>query len=116
MCGIARDEFGSAIKVGGVADHVHGLLSIRTSVSVAHAMNRWKSVSSGWINRTLELPQRFEWQSGYGVFSVSPSMIAKTKRYIENQAEHHRRKSFKDEFVEFLERHGIEYDPDRVFE
>jgi putative transposase len=114
--GLARGEFGVALQVGGTSDHVHGLLSLRPDVSVSHAMNRWKSLSSGWIKRTFPDVSEFAWQEGYGAFTVSRSQSAKVDQYIRSQAEHHRRRSFQEEFIEFLEKHGIEYDPRTIWE
>ena len=116
MCGIGRGEFGAVLCVGGVADHVHGLISLRTDRSVAHAMNRWKSLSSGWVNQELRPPQRFAWQVGYAAFSVSQSAKDAVAAYIEQQEEHHRQVSFQDELLMFLKRHNITYDPAHVFD
>jgi len=111
MSGIADHEIGSAIKIGGVADHLHTLLSLNTDVSVAHAMNRLKSLSSGWLKRTFPALSDFAWQAGYGAFSVSRSNQDQVARYIANQKEHHRRMQFREEFAAFLQRHGIAFDP-----
>jgi len=116
MAGVARHEFGWAKRIGGTEDHLHGLLQIRPDVSVAHAMNRWKSLSSGWVHKSFPERQDFAWQAGYGAFSVSPSKAAEVIRYIDNQPAHHKRRTFKEEFLEFLDRHGVSYDPERVFE
>ena len=116
MCGLARNEFGAAIAVRGTADHVHGLLSLRTDVSVAHAMNRWKSLSSGWVNKTLSPRRRFAWQTGYAAFSVSESSRLRVVRYIERQVEHHRRQTFEEELIALLRRHRIDYDPQHVWD
>ena len=115
LCGVARQEFGKALKVGGTENHIHGLLSIRTNVAVAHAMNRWKSLSTGWIHRTFPGARDFSWQTGYGAFSVSQSNAAGVIAYIESQASHHRRKTFEEEFVEFLDRHQLECDPENIW-
>ena len=116
MGGIARHEFGRSLVVGGTADHVHGLLSIRPAVSVAEAMRQWKSLSSKWVHDTF--PQRgdFAWQEGYGAFSVSPSNADAVERYIRGQEAHHKRMTFQEEFVALLKRHGIEYDPATVWD
>ena len=113
--GVARQEFGRALKVGGTDDHVHSLLSISTSVSVAEAMRKWKSLSSGWVHKTFPEEAAFGWQSGYGVFSVSQSRAAEVIAYIDRQEEHHRTQTFEEEFIAFLERHGVEYDPRHVW-
>ena len=114
--GLARQEFGKAIKVGGTEDHIHGLISIRTDVALAQAMSRWKSLSTGWIHKTIAGAGDFAWQGGYGAFSVSQSNAAGVIAYIEKQAEHHQRQTFEQEFIEFLERHQTEYDPQRLWD
>ena len=126
MSGIARQEFGAAIRLGGAADHVHGLIRLNTSVSVAEAMNRWKSLSSGWVNETFApgiapgfapgAANRFHWQTGYGAFSVSQSGAEQVIRYIENQEAHHRVVSFQEEFITFLAKHEVQYDPKTIWE
>jgi len=115
MAGVARNEFGKAIKIGGVEDHIHGLLSVYTRISVGDMMAKWKSLSSGWVKSNFPEAADFAWQNGYSVFSVSQSNMAQVVRYIENQAEHHQRLSFKDELIALLERHGIDYDPDTIW-
>jgi len=115
MSGIARQEFGRALKIGGTEDHLHGLLSLRTDVSVAEALRKWKSLSSGWAHKTFPQERLFGWQAGYGAFSVSQSNAAAVIRYIENQKAHHRRMTFEEEFAELLRRHGIERDPNDVW-
>jgi len=108
MAGIARNEFGHAVRIGGVEDHLHGLIRIRTDVSVATAMNRWKSLSSGWVNNTIKPALRFAWQTGYAAFSVSRSNEDQVVQYIDGQEAHHKTVTFRDELMAFLERHGIE--------
>ena len=106
--GIARNEFGRSLIVGGTADHIHGLLSFNTAVPVAEAMRKWKSLSSRWVHETFPDAAAFAWQEGYGAFSVSPSNAETVIRYIKTQEVHHRRLTFKEEFVALLERHGVE--------
>lgn len=110
MGGIARDKM-KALAIGGVADHVHILLSLRSTMAVAKAIQLIKGGSSKWVHDTFPERQDFAWQEGYGAFSVGGSQIDRTKRYIRTQPEHHRRKSFQDEFLGFLKKHGIEFDP-----
>ncbi|MBI5869048.1 MAG: IS200/IS605 family transposase [candidate division Zixibacteria bacterium] len=108
--GIIRELYGSATIVNGTADHVHILASSPASVAIAEIMRVVKSNSSRWINELGIVRGRFEWQSGYGAFSVSHSNVETVKRYIADQAEHHRRMTFAEEFVLFLKKHGVEYD------
>jgi REP element-mobilizing transposase RayT len=110
MAGVARKEFGRAIVVGGTDDHVHGLLSVSTDISIGEAMSKWKSLSSGWVHKTFPAMTNFGWQTGYGVFSVSLSRVDKVTQYIEDQVEHHRRYTFQEELAALLKRHGIAYD------
>jgi REP element-mobilizing transposase RayT len=112
---LARGEFGSAVKVGGTDDHLHALVEMRTDTSLAHAMSRWKSLSAGWMHRTIGC-RDFACQAGYGAFSVSQSNANAVIGYIEKQAEHHAVKTFQQEFVEFLDRHHVDYDPAHVWD
>ena len=98
------------ISVGGTEDHVHALVSLNSTESVAHLVEEMKRNSSRWIKTLGKYYERFAWQCGYAVFSVSQSMLEKTNRYINNQAEHHKRKSYKEEYFEFLRLYHIDYD------
>ena len=104
-----------ALAIGGTADHVHALLSLPGMMSFAKAVQLIKGGSSKWIHDTLPRQSKFEWQEGYGAFSVSASQAPKTIAYINNQKEHHRKKTFEEEFLALLEKHGIEYDSRLVF-
>jgi REP element-mobilizing transposase RayT len=104
-----------AIAIGGTADHLHALLSLPATISFAKAVQLIKGGSSKWIHDTFHEHRKFAWQEGYGAFSVSPSQLEKTIAYIQRQKEHHRRRNFQDEFIDLLDKHGIEYDPHYVF-
>jgi putative transposase len=106
--GIARENGIPALAVGGAADHVHLLLSLPRTVSVAKAVQLLKSGSSKWIHENFPGSKNFAWQEGYGAFSIGVSQRASTVKYIEAQAEHHKRISFADELKKFLTIHGIE--------
>ena len=108
--GIARENKMKALKVGGVEDHVHILLSLPSTLEIAKAVQLLKGNSSMWIHETFPKLKTFEWQEGYGAFSIGVSGVDDTIKYIENQAEHHRRQSFKDELKAFLKRHELEYE------
>jgi len=108
--GIARQNKLKALAVGGVTDHLHILLSLPSSMDIATAMQRIKGASSKWIHDTFPEYQHFSWQEGYGAFSVGVSQVEATVAYIHSQAEHHRTKTFQEEFLAILQRHGIEYD------
>ena len=108
--GIARENKMKALKVGGVEDHVHILLSLPSTPDIAKAVQLLKGNSSKWIHETFPKLKTFEWQEGYGAFSIGVSGIKDTIKYIENQAEHHRKQSFKDELKAFLKKHELEYE------
>ena len=114
--GIATEHKSTLLKSGGVEDHVHLLLKIHPSFAIADTVKLIKGNSSKWINENRKINARFEWQRGYGAFSVSESMSETVKRYIENQEEHHKKLSFEEEYVAFLKKHNIEYDPKYVFD
>jgi len=108
--GIARDKGLRALQVGGCCNHVHVLLSMPPTIAVSKAVQLLKGASSHWIHKTFTDLSAFAWQDGYGAFTVGLSQIADTKRYIENQREHHQGKTFQEEYLAFLRKHGVEYD------
>jgi putative transposase len=110
MGGIARENGMKALTVGGIEDHVHLLLSLPTTLSIAQAMQQIKGVSSKWIHDTFSEHRGFAWQEGYGAFSIGVSQVHDTVAYIQSQAEHHRKRTFQEEYLAFLKKHGIEYD------
>lgn len=104
LIGIAK-EYGIHVDaIGGTSDHVHILMALPPRLAVANVVRVLKANSSKWMNEEGHL---FAWQQGYGVFSVSVSNVETVKRYIGRQEEHHRNKSYQEEFGEFLKRHGI---------
>jgi REP element-mobilizing transposase RayT len=111
MRGVIRNEACFLRAIGGMPDHIHLLMTSHATKSVADLMRVVKTNSSKWIHEAFPDHRAFGWQDGYGAFTVSESAIADVQRYIENQSEHHKRRSFQDEFIEFLQRHGIEFDP-----
>ena len=107
--GIARKNQCKALIVGGVANHVHILLSLQANMPLAKAMQLIKGASSRWMNENHR--KDFAWQEGYGAFTVGISQQPDTIAYIRSQPEHHRKRSFEEEFVAFLKKHNVEYDP-----
>jgi REP element-mobilizing transposase RayT len=97
------------VCIGGVADHVHLLVGFRATHRLADVVREIKSASSEWVHQEIKVPA-FAWQEGYGAFSVSASQLQLVKDYISNQEEHHRKKSFKEEYFEFLLKSGIQFD------
>jgi putative transposase len=106
--GIVRELHGTALIINGTADHVHMLIRIRPSQTVAEVMRVVKANSSRWVHQKWKAG--FAWQTGYGSFSVSESNVPSVSRYIANQEEHHRKRSFQEEFVAFLKKNKIPYD------
>ena len=114
--GIVRQLGGVAIEIGGVEDHVHILAKLKPTVTISESLNKIKSNSSGWVHETKPASSGFAWQEGYGAFTVSESQVDLVRQYIRNQEEHHRKQSFHEEYIEFLKRHEVEYDPRYVWE
>jgi REP element-mobilizing transposase RayT len=110
MGGIIRGERGILLEIGGVPDHVHLLAKFKTDIAVSMMVQKIKGKSSGWVNERHNRTAHFEWQAGYGIFSVSESLVDKVRRYIRNQEEHHKKVSFKDELISLLKKNGIPYD------
>jgi REP element-mobilizing transposase RayT len=104
------------IIVGGVEDHVHLLSALARTCSAAEMVKELKRSSSLWIKKKSASLQDFNWQSGYGIFSIGFSQIPTVKNYIGSQEEHHRRITFQDEFRALLERYGIDYDDRYVWD
>jgi REP element-mobilizing transposase RayT len=110
MGGIASKNNMKALQIGGIEDHVHLLLSLPSTLAVAKAMKLIKGGSSKWVHDNFPSKRLFEWQKGYGAFSIGINDIDRTVDYIKTQREHHTRFNFKQEFVVFLKKHKIEYD------
>ena len=108
--GIARENGMKALAIGGMADHVHIVLSLPATISVAKAMQLLKGNSSKWIHETFPDLGSFTWQKGYGAFSIGVSGIEETRAYIQNQEEHHRARTYREEVLMFLQRHGLTFD------
>ncbi len=110
MASILKDCYCSPIIIGGVEDHVHVLCKLSKTRSISSVIEDVKKKSSKWIkNKGIEYKD-FYWQNGYGAFSIGKSQVNTLKEYIQKQEDHHRNKSFKEEFLEILNRYGIEYD------
>ena len=114
--GIARKHKMKAIAIGGMPDHVHVLLSMPSTLSIASALQLIKGGSSKWVHDTFPEHQLFQWQIKYGAFGVSVSQLGKTIAYIEGQQKHHQKMSFKEEFIALLKRHQITYDERYLWE
>ena len=114
--GTVKTHKASLLKSGGIEDHVHMLLKVHPEFAISKTIQLLKANSSKWINDNRKTHHPFEWQRGYGAFSVSQSMADTVRRYIAEQRRHHARKSFQDEYLEILRKHEIECDLQYVFE
>ncbi len=110
MGGVIRQTGAIPDAIGGVVDHVHLLVGIRATHNLADLVQDVKKTSSKWVHREIGLPI-FSWQEGYGAFSVSPTQRATVKRYIANQEQHHRKKTYQEEYLELLKKADVEFDP-----
>ena len=105
----------NVICVGGTENHVHALVQMSATETVSHLIEEMKRNSSRWMKTLAPKYEKFAWQGGYAAFSVSQSQVDTVVRYIRNQQEHHRKQSFRDEYLQFLRLYGIEYDEKYVF-
>ena len=113
--GIIREEGGTLLEIGGVADHVHILARLKPAMAVADAVRLIKSNSSKWLNKGAGFGD-FRWQAGYGAFTAGKSMVVEIGQYILNQDKHHRKRTFKEEFLDFLAKNDVEYDEKYIWD
>jgi len=116
MGGILRELDGKASIINGTSDHVHLLVQSPPVLALSDAMRVLKTNSSKWVHERWPARDKFGWQTGYGAFSVSKSNADAVSRYIADQAEHHLKKTFQEEFLEYLRKHEIEYDERYIWE
>jgi putative transposase len=114
--GICNSLECSRIKIGGYTDHVHILCLLSKKIALIKLLEEMKSHSSKWIKTKDERLRSFYWQDGYGAFSVNPAQVDVVKTYIENQHEHHKKKTFQDEYRAFLKKYKVEYDERYVWD
>jgi putative transposase len=112
LIGIAGNLGFKILAAGGTANHIHLFIGLPTSLTLAEVLQKLKANSSRWFG---ENGVQFEWQKGYGAFSVSPSLLTTVQAYIRNQEQHHRKRSFEEEFRALLEKSGVAYDAERLF-
>jgi REP element-mobilizing transposase RayT len=108
LAGICQNEKIGVHAIGGTDDHIHCLLQIPATLTLAKTVSVLKANSSRWIALTT---RGFAWQQSYASFSVSASLVPTVARYVQHQQAHHRKMSFEDEFLALLRKHGVEYDP-----
>ena len=113
---LVRDLDAEAYRVGGTGDHVHLAATLPRTLTQADMVQKIKTDSTHWLKRQNKDLAGFAWQRGYGVFSIGKSQLPALVRYIENQEEHHRRRSFQNEFRSLLKRYEVEYDERYVWD
>jgi putative transposase len=116
ITGIVQNRNVKMLAINNMPDHLHLFVGFCNTMSIADFMEEVKSISSKFINEKARLKGRFEWQRGYGVFSYSRSQIDYVIKYIMNQQEHHKKKTFKQEYIEFLQKFEIDYDEKYLFD
>jgi putative transposase len=113
---VVRDLDAEAFRVGGTADHVHIAATLPRTLSQADMVQQIKTSATHWLKRQHKSLAAFAWQRGYGVFSISKSQLSALTRYVDNQEEHHRKRTFQDEYRTILKRYGVEYDERYVWD
>jgi REP element-mobilizing transposase RayT len=113
--GICRGNKCVLEAAGGMPDHVHLLVSMAKTIALSDLLMQIKRDSSAWVKTQEWRPREFGWQDGYAALSIGASQVAAVRKYLANQAEHHRVRSFREELVVLLDRYGVEYDPRYVF-
>lgn len=116
LAGIAREAGCECYRVGGVEDHVHLAIRLSKTITIAGLVEQLKSPSSKWVKTVREGLPDFFWQRGYGCFSIGPRDLKALIHYIDQQEQHHAKRSFQDEFRMFLDRYGVEYNEAYVWD
>ncbi len=116
ICGIVKNKKQKLYIINGMPDHIHILLGINPDISISELMKTIKSNSSKFINEKKFVSGKFQWQEGYGAFSYGQSQLPILINYIKNQEEHHKKKTFKEEYIEFLRKFEIEYNEKYLFD
>lgn len=114
--GTIRNIKGGLLEIGGIEDHLHLLANLSPAKSISDSIRGIKANASKWANELPEIEDRFEWQKGYGAFTVSHSQIDSVRHYLQNQREHHGTMSFEEEYIKILHRHEIEFEREYLFE
>jgi REP element-mobilizing transposase RayT len=116
ITGIVQNSKSKMLAINGMSDHIHIFIGYKPSVSIPDLIKDIKLASGQWINNKKFIKQHFNWQEGYGAFSYSQSHIDDVCQYIANQELHHQKKTFREEYVEFLKNFNIDYDEKYLFE
>jgi putative transposase len=115
ITGIVSNNGHKLLAINGVEDHIHILIGVRPNQSISDLMQDVKGSSSKWINEQDFMKSTFKWLAGYGAFSYSKSHISNVIHFIERQEEHHRKISFREEYIAFLEKFEVDYDKQYIF-
>jgi putative transposase len=115
ISGIIKHYDHKLLAINGMPDHIHVFIGMRPTQSISDLMQDVKASTSKWINDKKFLKVKFEWQSGYGAFSYSKSHVQNVINYIKNQENHHKKQTFRDEYLDFLKKFDIEYDERYIF-
>ena len=115
ITGIIRNQGHKLLAINGMPDHVHILIGMRPVQSLSDLLQDIKGDSSKWINQKKFVKGRFSWQEGFGAFSYSKSHVDNVIEYIKNQKEHHKKRSFIEEYLDFLEKFNVDYDERYIF-
>ena len=116
ITGIVTNRDQKLLSIFCMPDHTHLLIGLKPSISISDLVRDIKAGSSKFINDKKLIKGKFSWQEGFGVFSYSRSQIDTVIKYIQNQEKHHHKKSFKEEYIDFLEKFAVEYDERYLFE
>ncbi len=116
ICGIVNGKKQKVYAIGGVADHIHILISINPNIVLSDLVRDIKANSSKWINERQFVLGKFQWQEGFGAFSYAKSQLDAVITYINNQEQHHKKDTFKDEYLALLQKFDIDFDEKYLFE
>lgn len=116
ITGIIKNKGQKLIRINGVADHLHLLIGIKPDIALSDIVRDIKSNSSRFINDKGWINGRFEWQQGFGAFSLSHSHLTSAIKYLDHQKEHHKKSTFREEYEKLLNMYEVEYKPQYLFD
>jgi len=116
ITGVVQNKGQKMLAINGVSNHIHIFINIKPNCNISDLVREIKKSSNKFINENNFTPFKFQWQEGYGVFSYSHSHIDRVAKYVMNQKEHHRKKTFKEEYIEMLQKMNVDYDNKYLFD